>query len=581
MSGAAYIDIERRTPSRREAFTFRSKTLLFQARRTIEDAFLVRVNRFHIGSSLADAAVIARSVTPLWTESDPREKILVAGKIQNLRIAIRNLNGVEIPAGEVFSFWKHVGRATRLRGFVAGRELREGCIIPNLGGGLCQLSNALYDAALQAGFDIVERHGHTRIVSGSLAEIGRDATVFWNYVDLRFRSDEPFHIQARLFQDELRVEFKSERRSGKTLHQIRRYQPDKGVNSCATCEAGDCHRVMKRSSNVEFGRTAFLVDEFSPEFDEYIQDQRTDRDLLCIPIDGKRYKRPNYSWRSDGFARVFQSPFATALRSYRSRKLASQGAARQLGLLAMYKKIAQSYSRRLTVDVLHISVHQNLLPFLWESGQLGGRSFDVLMTALPMAELQKRLDVAKSLHPESTTLGDFRADSELVAVESEALRNARRIVTQHTDIASLFHERALLLNWRMDVRPSRTRRKNAKPTILFPSSTVGRKGCYELRDAVSGLDVRLVTMGPYIENTGFWDGFEVERAGEEWLNGTDLVVLPAFVEHRPRRLLMAAGAGIPVIASEACGVSFAPNVTTIPSGDAKRLREAILEHIAL
>ncbi len=88
---------------------------------------------------------------------------------------------------EVFSFWRHVGRPTRGRGFADGRELREGCIVPSVGGGFCQLSNALYAAALDAGCEIVERHAHSRRVPGSMAEAGRDATVFWNYVDLRFR----------------------------------------------------------------------------------------------------------------------------------------------------------------------------------------------------------------------------------------------------------------------------------------------------------------------------------------------------------------------------------------------------------
>ena len=68
-----------------------------------------------------------------------------------------------------------------------GRELREGCLVPSIGGGLCQLSNALYDAALRAGLQVVERHRHTQVVPGSLAESDRDATVFWNYRDLRLR----------------------------------------------------------------------------------------------------------------------------------------------------------------------------------------------------------------------------------------------------------------------------------------------------------------------------------------------------------------------------------------------------------
>ena len=65
-----------------------------------------------------------------------------------------------------------------MNGFVAGRELREGCMVSSIGGGLCQLSNALYAAALEAGCEIVERHAHSKVVPGSLAERGLDATVF-------------------------------------------------------------------------------------------------------------------------------------------------------------------------------------------------------------------------------------------------------------------------------------------------------------------------------------------------------------------------------------------------------------------
>ena len=113
------------------------------------------------------------------------------GKVQNLRRAAAALDGLELPAGAVFSFWRQVGRATPARGYVDGRMLREGCMMAAVGGGLCQLSNALYDAALAAGCEIVERHAHSQVVPGSAAAAGRDATVAWNYVDLRFVSPEP------------------------------------------------------------------------------------------------------------------------------------------------------------------------------------------------------------------------------------------------------------------------------------------------------------------------------------------------------------------------------------------------------
>ncbi len=572
---------ERKVPTRGDALLFRVKTALLQGRRLAVDGFAGATRRFGVGDALAEFPIVASSVTPLWTGSEPEERVLVAGKIQNLRVAIARLDGVEVPAGEVFSFWKHVGRATRRRGFVSGRELREGCIIPNVGGGLCQLSNALYDAAVQANFEIVERHRHTQIVSGSLAEHDRDATVFWNYVDLRFRSAKQFRISARMDSENLIVEFRGEKAESKTLHQISRRGQQNEPNSCATCGVGDCHRVMRpAAASVEFGRSAWLVDEFFPEFDSFIQSERAADDLLCIPLDGKRFRKGNYAWNANGFRGVKQSFYVTALRSYKSRKLAQQGAARQLNLLAMYEALAESYARRLSFDVLHLTVQQNLLPFLWRSGQLGGRTFDVLMNALPMAEIQKRLDIAARRHPESTTLGDFRADERLIEAELEALKHARRVITPHTAIAELFPDKAVLLDWKMPTAKKREKQGSGRSVIVFPASTVGRKGCYELREALRGLDVKLLTMGPYIEGKDFWEGFDVERAGDDWLEQADAVVLPAFVEHKPRRLIAAAASGVPVIASEACGVSNIHGVDVVPEDDLIALREAIVKALS-
>jgi hypothetical protein len=571
----------RAVPTRLEAAVFRAKTLMLQIRRFGTDLTIGRVSRAERSDRFGAAPVISRSTTPLWTETEPEERFLVAGKIHNLRLAVRRLDGLEVPAGEVFSFWKHVGRASRFKGYVEGRELREGCVIPNVGGGLCQISNALYDAALDANFEIIERHAHTQIVAGSLAENDRDATVFWNYVDLRFRSERPFRIEAKLDEKDLIVQFRGEERPVPAFHQIRRISIHIDTpQSCATCQMGDCHRVVDGDEHRDFGKTAFLVDEFSPEFDSYIQNTRTARDELFLPLDGKRFRKGNYAWATAGFGQSRQSLLVTAIRSYRSRKLAAQGRTRQLNLLAMYEKLAESYAARLGYDALHVVVQHNLLPFLWKNGHLGGRTFDVMMTALPMAELQKRLDATALLHPESTTLGDFRADQALVNAESEALSHARRIITPHSDIAALFPNRAERLSWQMPASRRAERSDHLKPHVVFPAATVGRKGCYELRNALSGLDVKVVLLGPLIEGRDFWDGFDVE-IGSEWLEKADVVVLPAHVEHKPRRLLTAAANGIPVIASSACGVEGIERIVTVEAGDSAALRAAILLHISV
>jgi hypothetical protein len=236
----------------------------------------------------------------------------------------------------------------------------------------------------------------------------------------------------------------------------------------------------------------------------------------------------------------------------------------------------------LKYDALHLVIQQNLLPFLWNNGDLGGRTYDVLMTALPMRKLQERLDYARKLHPESTTLGDFRADEWLVEAETKALHHARKIITPHSEISSLFPEKSILLDWKMPKIKSRELKVESKTsTILFPASTVGRKGVYALREALRGLDIKLLLLGSIIENEDFWQGFEIERTNlDEALNKTDLVILPAFVEHKPRPLLKAAAQGIPVIASKACGVDKVGGVKSIDF-DPIILRNEIINHLKI
>jgi hypothetical protein len=582
MSEATRQDREHDTPSLSDALIFRAKATLLQVKRAALNLSTSSIARFQTSERLAGSAVVAQSRTPLWTNNDEHEKHLLAGKVHNLRLAIRRLDGVEIPASAIFSFWAQVGQASRWKGYVAGRELREGCIIPAIGGGLCQLSNALYDAALKAGFEIVERHAHTRALPGSLAEVGRDATVFWNYVDLRFKSSRAFRIEAMMDADFLTVRFRSGLQRDAEQAEGEPERSARGVvqvapQSCFTCAALDCFRHVERKPDAKgFGRAAYLVDDYYPEFDDYIRRTRRERDLLAVPLDGKRFGKRNYAWSTQGFQQVRQSWANTMLRAYRSRRLAEQGAVRQRALLSSSERLARGYARLLKYDVGQVTVMQNLLPFLWRDGYLGGRTFDVLMTTLPLARLHQRLDMAAALHPESRPLADFRADERLVRAELAALEQARRIITPHTEVAALYADKAVLVDWAMPPKKLAYKRGNGA-RVIFPAATVGRKGAYELRAAVRGLDLQLITLGAQLEGTDFWRGLPVEnRVGDaSWLEGASVVVLPAFVEHRPRRLLEAVACGVPVIASTACGLENVEGVINIPIGDAKALREQL------
>jgi vancomycin resistance protein VanW len=71
-------------------------------------------------------------------------------------------------------------------------ELRGGCVVPTVGGGICLLSTALFELAAYLGFAILERHGHSiETVPPRAGELwGLDATVFHPYVDLCFAPRE-------------------------------------------------------------------------------------------------------------------------------------------------------------------------------------------------------------------------------------------------------------------------------------------------------------------------------------------------------------------------------------------------------
>lgn len=111
------------------------------------------------------------------------DPVLEAGKRINLALAAPHVDGLVIGPAAPFSFWRAVPRPSAARGYRHGMELRGGCIVPSLGGGLCLLSNALFAAAAQLGWHVLERHGHTMAVAGADP---LDATVFWPHVDLRF-----------------------------------------------------------------------------------------------------------------------------------------------------------------------------------------------------------------------------------------------------------------------------------------------------------------------------------------------------------------------------------------------------------
>jgi hypothetical protein len=569
-------------PTRSAALLFRLKAACFQTQRTWRDLTGGGPQRHPSGETLALAPIVGTQSSDIWFETTAAsEKRLQFGKVQNLRVSAAILRGTEVPAGAVWSFWRQLGRTTARRGFAVGRELREGCLIPTLGGGLCQLSGAIYNAALEAGLEVVERHAHSHPGVGNLAAVGRDATVFWNYVDLRLRAPFPWRLEVELTGTRLIVRLRSTKtivtpatsaRPGRT---VLTKAPQPG--SCASCGVAACFRHLHPDTDENPGRSAWLVDECWPEWTAHLSKLESHSDLLLRPLDGRRWRKANYAWPDVSFDHVRSATLLTLRRAWSTRRLRERGDKKQRALPAWDKRLAREYARRLRPEHTHLVIAQNLVPFLWRDGVLGGRTFDVLMVRLPIRELQAQLDQAARLHPESRTCADFRAPDWMADAETEALASADHWITPHQKIANLAGPRANTIPWSAP-KTVRTPAKIGR-RVVFPASTLGRKGAYEVREAALALGFELSCLGAPIESSDFWKGIKLAlpstAPSANWLDDAAAVVLPAFVEHRPRRLLAAVAAGVPVIATPQCGLGNMPGVIEVPAGDAQALIVAL------
>lgn len=109
------------------------------------------------------------------------------GRRENIRLAAEAIDGTVIEPGQEFSFNEVVGDTSEERSYQEAGVIVNGEVVPGYGGGICQVSTAIYIAALKANLDIVERHPHS--VPSDYAPIGLDATIVYDQFDLRIRNN--------------------------------------------------------------------------------------------------------------------------------------------------------------------------------------------------------------------------------------------------------------------------------------------------------------------------------------------------------------------------------------------------------
>ena len=593
-------------PSRAKAFWFWFRIRCLTLQRIAQDAFNPQLTRWQHAALDDTLPILAEQRSALWTDGRADEFLLVAGKVHNLRVARQSFHRIAVPAHHIFSFWHQLGRATAWRGFVLGREVREGCVTPAIAGGICQLSNALATVAAQAGLHIVERHGHTaRIQQASGRSDSLDATVLWKHIDLRLSAPFAWQLDIGMDDEFLTVRIRAQRPvptdgaavSLRPAHARARIaiRPVPSATatparSCLTCDETSCFRHapdLAGMANAAATRVA-LLDALTPELQAHLSDPahavrsvlphrlRAPQPTTALPLEPMGIRAKSLAWQRTLWLRWHaNSPGQRQASIVRGQRWQALQAARAL--------------RPTDVDVL---VDQVYLPTLWPNGVLAGRRLAVWMPALPMQAIMQTLDAAAVRWPDEPSLSDFRVNAQTAHAEMQALLAAHTIVTPHRAVAAWARAnlRAVVLElaWQRPASPApeKLASKPETPLIVLLASALPRKGSRELAAALHGLQsaqhaFKLGVLGSLPDaaatDRANWGAISPVSLGyaSDWPQRAAVAVLPAHIEHAPRAALVALATGIPVIATPTCGLPQQAGLTLVPAGDAAALQAAL------
>jgi len=147
--------------------------------------------------SSASAADFGTSYSHLWGGFSTSLVSRSPEQSGNAARAALDLNGIIVSPGAVFSFNDNVGARDTMKGYRLAPMINDrGGLSDIPGGGICQLATTIYNAALEAGLEIVERHPHSRSVS--YVPPGRDATILTWRKDLKLRNPHSFPLMLRV-----------------------------------------------------------------------------------------------------------------------------------------------------------------------------------------------------------------------------------------------------------------------------------------------------------------------------------------------------------------------------------------------
>ena len=116
-----------------------------------------------------------------------------AGRIGNVKLSAKLINGIVLNSGDTFSYNDSVGKRTEARGFKPAPAYVKGETVDEVGGGICQTSSTLYLACLLSKMEITERYAHRYVPA--YIDWGMDATVSWGGPDYKFTNNTLYPVK--------------------------------------------------------------------------------------------------------------------------------------------------------------------------------------------------------------------------------------------------------------------------------------------------------------------------------------------------------------------------------------------------
>jgi len=210
--GDAYIEgnkiIENRTGVKLDLERFKEEITeslkCLDEEKYISDLPVIIVNPKIITQNILTELAINGELGTYYTSLENKEE----NTIYNIKLASEVINGILVKPKEIFSFNKYVGPAEKADGYKESTIIANGVFVNGYGGGICQVSSTLYNAALLANLLIVERYNHS--VYGEATKyvpLGQDAAIFYGFKDLKFKnnSEHTIVIFSKVFKDILQV----------------------------------------------------------------------------------------------------------------------------------------------------------------------------------------------------------------------------------------------------------------------------------------------------------------------------------------------------------------------------------------